>query len=124
MHGALLADAIDPADALFQPRRVPGQLVVHDDPAAPLKVQSFGRGVGGQQQSAGVVEARLHAGTLARRQPAMQLQRRRQRGRELEQRVAILGEHNHGLGADAVQQTTQVPQLLVSQPQWVPVSRN
>ena len=113
VHGALLADPIDAADPLFEPRRVPGQLVVHDDPAAPLKIQSLGRRVGGQQEPAGLVEACLHGGALTRRQPAMQLQRGGKRGRELQQRVAILGEDDDGLVADAVQQPAQAPLLRV-----------
>ena len=41
VHGAGLADAIDAADALFNPRGSPGQLETHDPSSPVLKVQSL-----------------------------------------------------------------------------------
>ena len=45
-----LADAIHPADALFEPHRVPGDVVV-DHHMAELEVQAFPAGVGGDQDA-------------------------------------------------------------------------
>jgi len=46
MHAPALANAIDAADALFQPLRIPRQLDRHDQPAAMMQVQAFAAGVG------------------------------------------------------------------------------
>ena len=43
-----LADAVDAAEALLDPVRVPRQVVVHHQMGA-LKVNAFARGVGGEQ---------------------------------------------------------------------------
>src|SRR6185503_7870904 len=37
----LLADAIDAADTLLEPHRIPGQLEVHDDPTAAMEVETL-----------------------------------------------------------------------------------
>ena len=49
MHRAALAKAVDAAVALFQARRRPRQLHMHDQTARALQVQAFGSNVGGNQ---------------------------------------------------------------------------
>jgi hypothetical protein len=46
-----LADAVDPAEALFESVRVPGQVVV-DHQVRPLEVEALTGGVGGNQDLA------------------------------------------------------------------------
>ena len=41
MHRRCLSDAIDAADALFEPHRIPGQLEIHDRPAGVVQIQAF-----------------------------------------------------------------------------------
>ena len=45
-----LADAVHPADALLQPHRVPGDVIV-DDHMAELQIQTFTAGIGGNQKA-------------------------------------------------------------------------
>jgi len=45
----LLADAVDAADALFQPGRIPGQIEINDA-VAKLQVNAFTAGVGRDQE--------------------------------------------------------------------------
>ena len=49
MNAPLLAESIDAADALLEAQRIPRQLQIDDEPAAVMQVQSFTRGVGGDQ---------------------------------------------------------------------------
>ena len=51
LHGHLLPDAVDAADALLQYGRVPGQVEVDDD-AGSLQVESRGTCVGGEEDAA------------------------------------------------------------------------
>src|SRR5918993_145861 len=96
MDGPALADSIDTSDPLLETRRVPWQLVVHDEATLAVQVQPFRGGIGGQQQSAVLVELRRHARALARGQAALRVPRGRRPRREVDQRVAVLGEDDDG----------------------------
>ena len=48
---ALLADPIDPADALLEAHRIPRQLEVDDQTTRALKVEPLGGRIGGKQQT-------------------------------------------------------------------------
>ena len=50
MHRSLLADPIEPADALLEAHGVPGQIEVHDEAAPGLEIETMRRGVGGEQE--------------------------------------------------------------------------
>ena len=62
-HVDLLAVTVAPPDALFDPLRVPGQVIV-DKQGAELKVDAFGAGLGRDQDRAvvpkGIDDGRLH----------------------------------------------------------------
>ena len=49
MHGPALADAVDAADALLEPHRVPRQFKIDDEPAGVMQIEPFAGGVGGEQ---------------------------------------------------------------------------
>ena len=49
VHGALLSEPIDAADALLEPQRIPRQLDVDDEPAAVMQVQPFAGRIGRDQ---------------------------------------------------------------------------
>jgi hypothetical protein len=51
MHGSRLADAIDTPDPLFQPHRVPRQFQIDDNATLRVKIQSFARCVGCEQDT-------------------------------------------------------------------------
>ena len=46
VHGAALPEAIDAADALLEPQRIPRQLDIDDQPAAMMQVEAFAGGIG------------------------------------------------------------------------------
>ena len=52
MDRTMLADSVDPANALFQPHWIPRQFQVHDEPAGVLEIESFAGGVGREQKIA------------------------------------------------------------------------
>ena len=52
VNRADLADAIDAADSLLEPHRIPRQLEIHDEPAAVMQVQPLASRVGRQQNPA------------------------------------------------------------------------
>src|SRR5439155_1945925 len=64
-HRLRLADAVDTADALLDPHRIPGQVVV-DDRVAELEVASLAADVG-REQNAPVASERGDLGILLRR---------------------------------------------------------
>jgi len=95
-----LADAVDAAEALLQPVRVPGQVVV-DHQVRPLQVQAFAGGVGRQQDLHSLIlrEGILHLASLLAPHPAVDHDHRlrppEQRGdavMQVGQRVTVLGE--------------------------------
>ena len=105
-----LADAVDSAESLFQPIRIPGQIVVHHQVRA-LEIDAFAGGVGGEQDlnvlvllerflrlaSAPRGPCRRGSVTSASARPSSE----RNRSLEVVQRVAMLGEDDQ-LAAVAV----------------------
>ena len=91
--------SLNVADPLFEPERTPRHFEVNDQPATVMEVQSFGRGVGREQQAAACAELALHGIALDRRHASVQQQRPVVRTRVTQpcQRVPILGEHDGGL---------------------------
>ena len=96
-----LSDAVDAAEALLQPVRVPGQVVVHHQMRAALKVHTFaGRIVGDHHADDGItVEGRDGSATSLARDAAMDnhhgrgvAKARRDLVREIFERVLRLGE--------------------------------
>src|SRR6516162_5606949 len=49
MNGPALTDAIDAADALLEPHRIPRQLEIDDKAAVLVKVEALGGGIGREQ---------------------------------------------------------------------------
>ncbi len=74
MHLAPLAKAVDAAVALFQTRRRPRQLHMHDQTASLLQVQAFGSDVGGNQHP-GLTVAKLRERQCARATAGAAVQR-------------------------------------------------
>ena len=72
MHASRLTDPIDPPGPLFEPGRTPWQFEVNDDAAAVVKVESFCRGIGGEQERAAFVEVPLCDRSFRRDHAAMQ----------------------------------------------------
>src|SRR5881409_1240998 len=93
MDGSPLADAIDAADSLLEPHRIPRQLEIDDGAAGVMKIEALGRGVRRQKNSRRPgYEGRERGCSLGARQPAMQHSRAFvEMSREMRQRVAVLG---------------------------------
>ena len=104
MDRAALPNAVDAADALFEPNRIPRQLEVDDQPAVALEIESFRAGIGCDHDvgcAAGKVVHRLPP--LLRRLAAVKRCDRAMglnRGANRVQRVAVFGEYDERL-ADA-----------------------
>ena len=99
VNRADLADAIDAADSLFEPHRIPRQLEIDDEPAAVVQVQPLAGRVGRQQNPAPAVgEVVERRAPFVARQAAVQHQHRLPKRRaEMEQRVAEFGEDHDRL---------------------------
>ena len=101
MNPLRLAEPVDTAGALLEPRRTPGQLVVEHDPAVVVEVEPFGRGVGREQGDAARVEGGLCPIAFGALEPAMK-RRDLSAGRanqafQAVQGVAIFSEHDDRL---------------------------
>ena len=108
-----LADAIDPADALFEPHRVPRQFQVDDGAAVLLEVESLAGGVG-REEDASVGERGERRAAFVSSQPAVNDGRiGRDAVPQMQQRVAILGEDQHRF-AHAPQQSGQRRKLRLA----------
>jgi hypothetical protein len=96
-----LSDAIDAAGALLEPRRMPGQLVVHDDPAVLMQVQPLGCGIGGEEDHSLPSQERRHETSLRRIESSVQecdgTSRRRDPFVQARERVPILCKDNDWL---------------------------
>src|SRR6185503_15573910 len=53
VHRARLTDAVDAADALLEPHRIPRQLEVDDQAASPMQVEPLRSRVGGKKKRRG-----------------------------------------------------------------------
>ena len=105
VNSSALAEAVDAADPLFEPHRIPRELEVDDNPARVMEVQSFAACVCGEEHGLPAAdEVGDRRRTLLAREPAVQ-QRRRPAERPLQmlERVAIFGEHDGGFADTAKQ---------------------
>ena len=117
MHAPLLPEPIDPADALLQPLRRPGELEIDHEPAAIVEIEALAGRVGREEhRGAARRELAEHVGALASRQAAVQPERCEidECRREMLQRVAVLGEDEHRL-ACALDQTPQPVNLALAE---------
>lgn len=93
-----LAEAVDSADALFEPNRIPRKLEIDDKAASRLKVESLGARIRCQQQIGDAGIERVNSGSSFHgRQPTMQqcdAPKRPQCFFEHGERVSILGKHH------------------------------
>ena len=93
----LLADAVDPPNALLNPGRIPWQVVI-DEQAGKLQVHPFGRHLGGQQDVRPVSALKVLQGLLLVH-AAVQHHRldpvARQPSLQVIQRGAVEGEQHH-----------------------------
>ena len=100
MNCSGLAYPVDATDALLDARRRPRQLEMNNEPASPLKIESFARCIGGQQYSRSAGRECVNGGGALRGgQAAVQLTRAEcpQFVLESSQGVAILGEDDRRL---------------------------
>ena len=63
VNGPALADAIDTANPLLEPHRIPGQLEVDHGPAAVLEIEPFACGIGCKEDGAAALVKRLERGS-------------------------------------------------------------
>ena len=93
-----LAEAVDSADALFEPNRIPRKLEIDDKAASRLKVESFGARICCQQKVGDAGIERVNSGSsFDGRQTTMQqcdAPKRPQCVFEHGERVSILGKHH------------------------------
>src|SRR5262245_18278855 len=99
VDSAELTDAIDAANPLAEPHRIPWQFEVRDDAAGAVEVESLAGGVGGDEQwLRAAAEAIERSGSLCTRQPAMQDRGISGEGRlQVKRRVAVLREDDERL---------------------------
>jgi hypothetical protein len=116
VNPAVLADAVDPANALFEPHGIPRELEIDDKAAPLLKIQSFAGRVSGNEhvrlsrgELADCLVTRLAIETPVKKGDATSGSRLAgDRG----QSVAVLRKHDAGL-SDAIEQPAQHAQLAV-----------
>ena len=98
VHASRLPDSVDAARPLFEPGWTPWQFEVNDDSAAVLKVQTFCRCIGSEQERALFVKVSLCDRSFGADHAAMECVEVRKGGEEgalkTSQRVAILGKYN------------------------------
>jgi hypothetical protein len=111
MDRALLSDPINAADALFQTRRIPGQLVIDYDPATAVKVQPFRRGIGCEKQAAVPIETPLGLCAFGSGHSSMKKYGLGKRRSQLQQGVSILGKDDDGVAAQTSKEPTDERQL-------------
>ena len=71
VHATRLTESIHASRALFQPARIPWELVVDHQAASLMKVQAFRRGISGEQDPAAFVEGQLHTSPIGWRERAV-----------------------------------------------------
>ena len=107
VHGPVLADPVDAADALLEPDWRPWQLQVDDQAAALLEIQAFACGIRGQEHLHGSRrEALEHLPTLRGAQAAVELHavaKSASAALSVNERVAIFGEDDRRLARAAQQ---------------------
>ena len=108
----MLTNAVDAADPLFEPARIPRQLQVHHDPAVVMEVQPFRRCIRCEQHDLRRRrEPAKRVGPFLSAQAAVQHDCRATDAVEhVQQRVAVFGEHDNRL-ARASQELGEAPQL-------------
>ena len=96
MHGAALADSIDPANALLESHRIPRQFQIDDETARLLEIEPFAAGIRREQETAAAARELFDGRKpfVAGHSPVKRHGRGPKRCLDVQQRVAILREHN------------------------------